>query len=187
MLEHLFGSKTRVKLLALLFRNPTKDYFVRELTRKVSERINSVRHELANLQKIGLVKSSTRDRKRYYKMNQNFPLYKELCDLVVKATGAPQKRMVEKVKAMGNVEYAVLTASFLGRGKTNSGVDMFIVGNVDQKNLKRFINRLENEYDREINYAVMDAKEFEYRNSIGDRFVKDMISEDHTVLVDSRL
>ncbi|EKD46372.1 MAG: putative transcriptional regulator, partial [uncultured bacterium] len=186
MLEHLFGSKTRVKLLSLLFRNPSKDYFVRELTRKVGERINSVRHELANLQKIGLVKSKSRERKRYYQMNQSFPLYKELGDLVIKATGAPQAKLVQRILAMGDVRYAILTASFLGRGKTDSGVDMFIVGNINNDELKRFVRKLESEYDREIKYAVMNDRDFQYRMQIGDRFVRDMVSGEHTILVDTR-
>ena len=46
MLEHLFGSRTRVKLLKIFLSNPDKDYFVRELTRKIKERINSARREL---------------------------------------------------------------------------------------------------------------------------------------------
>ena len=50
-MEQLFGSKTRVKLLQLFFRNPNRAFYVREITRKIDEQINSVRRELANLRK----------------------------------------------------------------------------------------------------------------------------------------
>jgi hypothetical protein len=37
MLERLFGSRTRVKLLRLFLTNPGVEFFVREISRKVDE------------------------------------------------------------------------------------------------------------------------------------------------------
>ena len=56
MVEQLFGSKTRVKLLKLFYSNPNRPFYVREITRKIDEQINSVRRELANLLSIGIYK-----------------------------------------------------------------------------------------------------------------------------------
>jgi predicted transcriptional regulator len=55
MIEQLFGSKTRVKLLQLFMSNPNRSFYVREITRKIDEQINSVRRELANLLSIGII------------------------------------------------------------------------------------------------------------------------------------
>ena len=49
MIDALFGSKTRVKLLGLFMNNPERSFYVREITRNIGEQINSVRRELANL------------------------------------------------------------------------------------------------------------------------------------------
>ena len=57
MFEQLFGSKTRVKLLSLFYNNPERPFYVREITRKIDEQINSVRRELQNLLNIGIVLS----------------------------------------------------------------------------------------------------------------------------------
>lgn len=56
MFEQLFGSKTRVKLLSLFYNNPERPFYVREITRKIDEQINSVRRELQNLLNIGIVR-----------------------------------------------------------------------------------------------------------------------------------
>ena len=56
MLEHLFGSTTRVKLLRLFYNNQDRAYFVRELSRVIDIQLNAVRRELANLEELGLVK-----------------------------------------------------------------------------------------------------------------------------------
>jgi len=55
MLEQLFGSRTRIKLLKIFLAQPYERFFIRELTRKIGERINSVRREIANLERLGVV------------------------------------------------------------------------------------------------------------------------------------
>mgnify|MGYP000725308155 CR=1 FL=1 len=67
MLEHIFSSKTRVKLLNYFLRNPDQQYFVRELTRLTGEHINSIRRELGNLMAFGLISETKKDQKKYYK------------------------------------------------------------------------------------------------------------------------
>lgn len=72
MVDALFGSKTRVKLLHLFLNNPGKAFYVREITRLIDEQINSVRRELSNLLEVGVITSSTADNKLYYELNQHY-------------------------------------------------------------------------------------------------------------------
>ena len=69
MIEQLFGSKTRVKLLQLFYSNPNRAFYVREITRKIDEQINSVRRELSNLLSIGIIVSENTENKLYYEVN----------------------------------------------------------------------------------------------------------------------
>src|ERR1700735_110673 len=78
MIEQLFGSKTRVKLLQLFYSNPNRSFFVREITRKIDEQINSVRRELSNLLSIGIITSETTNNKLYYEVKQKFEYYEPL-------------------------------------------------------------------------------------------------------------
>lgn len=78
MIEQLFGSKTRVKLLRLFFSNPNRSFYVREITRIVDEQINSVRRELANLLSLGIITSDSSNNKLYYEVEQKYEYYKAL-------------------------------------------------------------------------------------------------------------
>ena len=71
MVEQLFGSKTRVKLLNLFYSNPNRAFYVREITRKIDEQINSVRRELSNLLSIGIIVSETNNNRLYYEINHS--------------------------------------------------------------------------------------------------------------------
>src|SRR3989337_1444166 len=81
MFEQLFGSKTRVKLLKLFFTNLNRSFYVREITRKIDEQINSVRRELSNLLSIGIISSDTNNNKLYYEVNQKYEFFTPLLSI----------------------------------------------------------------------------------------------------------
>jgi len=58
MLGQLFGSNARVKILKLFLLHPEKKYYIRQLSRDLKLQVNSVRRELENLEKFGLLLSS---------------------------------------------------------------------------------------------------------------------------------
>src|SRR6187431_297117 len=78
MVEQLFGSKTRVKLLKLFYSNTNRSFYVREITRKIDEQINSVRRELANLLSIGIISSDNTNNRLYYEVNKDYEYFKPL-------------------------------------------------------------------------------------------------------------
>src|SRR6185436_7057877 len=81
MIEQLFGSKTRVKLLKMFYSNPNRAFYVREITRKIDEQINSVRRELGNLLSIGIISSDTTNNRLYYEVNQEYEYFKPLLEI----------------------------------------------------------------------------------------------------------
>src|SRR5690606_33156496 len=78
MIDALFGSKTRVKLLHLFMNHPGQSFYVREITRLIEEQINSVRRELSNMLEVGVITSETSDNKLYYQVNQRYEFYPAL-------------------------------------------------------------------------------------------------------------
>ena len=151
MIEQLFGSKTRVKLLYLFYGNPNRSFYVREITRKIDEQINSVRRELGNLLAIGLITSASdsTDNKLYYEVNQKYEHYAPLQAIFGDTKAKPS--VVRKTKtssgeqgglqSVGNVELAILTGQFTRDEST--GIDLLIVGNVNQNKLNKFVAEME--------------------------------------------
>ena len=188
MIEQLFGSKTRVKLLQLFLSNPNRAFYVREITRKIDEQINSVRRELANLLSIGIISSDTNNNRLYYEVDQNYEHYKALAAIFgggvigtveepVAASNQPQN-----IKALGNVELAIFTGQFT-RDET-SGIDFLLVGDVNPTKVSKFVTELEQQEGKEIRYAVMTPQEFHYRQQVNDRFLALVLSSKKQVIVD---
>ncbi len=192
MFEQLFGSKTRVKLLSLFLNNPNRPYYVREITRKVDEQINSVRRELSNLLAIGIIRSESNNNRLYYEVNQTYQFYAPLRSIFTNiATSEPElqdaredNELVKKLRSTGNVQIAFETGTFVR--DASAGTDFFIMGDVNRAKLSKFITELEGELGREINYTVMTPEEFDYRQRLNDRFLANVLGAKKIPLVDER-
>lgn len=189
MVDALFGSKTRVKLLHLFLNNPGRAFYVREITRKIDEQINSVRRELANMMSIGIIKSENSNNRLYYEIAQDYqhfePLRQIFADTGLKSTvGASETSdMAKRIKALGDIRVIVF-AGQLVHGSM-SDVDLLIAGNTNKTQVKKFVKELEAEEKKTLNYAVMSYEDFYYRLSIKDRFVTTVTAAKHTVIVDT--
>jgi predicted transcriptional regulator len=187
MIEQLFGSKTRVKLLQLFLGNPNRAFYVREITRKIAEQINSVRRELANLLSIGIISSETNNNRLYYEVDQKYEYYKPLEEIfgnasVSKSVKQTTSKLNDPIHAIGNVELAIFTGQFT-RDET-SGVDILIVGDVNKTQLSKYIDDLERKEGKELRYTVLPRNEFEYRRQVNDRFIALVLNSKINVVVD---
>jgi predicted transcriptional regulator len=192
MVEQLFGSKTRVKLLELFYSNPNRSFYVREITRKIDEQINSVRRELANLLNAGIITSETTNNKLYYEIDQTYEYYKPLSAIFNK-TGKKPTANASKVKQtasaaddslklLGNVELALYTGQFTR--DESSGIDFLIVGNVNSNQVDKYVAELEKQENKQIRYAILSSSDFEYRQKIKDRFIVNVMAAKKQVLID---
>jgi hypothetical protein len=188
MIEQLFGSKTRVKLLQLFYSNPNRSFYVREITRKIDEQINSVRRELANLLSIGIISSDTNNNRLYYEVNQDYEYYAALSAIFGQGVmpkveeGATKETAAQPLKGIGNVELALYTGQFT-RDET-SGIDFLVVGDINPTQIAKYVAELEAEEGKEIRYAVMTPSEFTYRQQIKDRFLSMVLESKIQVVVD---
>jgi probable transcriptional regulator len=189
----LFGSKTRVKLLNLFFNSPDQKFYVREISRTIDEQVNSVRRELTNLESVGVVKSSTEDRKIYYQANQRFKYYLPLRVIfagvkigdgisVDKKTSDIDKWQSELSDIQNEVELLVLFGVLADDPKSN--IDMLLVGDNYGHKLSEWASNIENKEGRELNYMILSMEDFYYRYTTQDTFIKGLFESNHKVIFD---
>lgn len=183
MLDQLFGSKTRVRLLHIFLHNTEKKFFVRELTRKLKQPINSIRTELENLESLGLLRAEKENNKKYFCIDPSFPLYPELKNLMLKSYLLVNKQFVRKLKSIGQISYLTLTGFFTGVKDVRT--DVLIVGKINRKKLSLLIKDMQNEFAHAIRFTVMSKREYMYRNDLTDKFLYDILEHRRIVLIDN--
>lgn len=176
-LKRLFTSNARVKLLTLFLLNPDDEFFIRELTRKLDEQINSIRRELDNLKKTGLLKSRMRNRKKYYLVDKTFFLYNELKSIITKS-GSEKEGIAKKIAKLGNIDVLILSGVFVGQP---SQADILIVGDIDSNALADLLDR-EMETEAPIRFTIMKKDDFLYRLKCHDKFVTDIVANKNNIL-----
>ena len=194
MVEQLFGSKTRVKLLSLFFNNPGRPFYVREITRKIDEQINSVRRELANLLSIGLVSSDSSNNRLYYEVNPKYEYYEQLRSIFtsmpvrnadpVLAETREEDHIIKQLRSAGSIQLALLTGVFARDEHAN--VDIFVVGDVNKSRLAKVVAEMEKEMGRELNYSCLTSDEYDYRMSLNDRFITNIMESKKIVVIDGQ-
>jgi hypothetical protein len=189
MIDALFGSKTRVKLLHLFLNNPGKAFYVREITRLIDEQINSVRRELSNMLGVDIITSDTANNKLYYEVNQRYehyvPLRAIFADEKMEATSQikTSHSWQDLLKGLPGARLAVV-AGVLVAGSAST-VDLLLVGDIPTAKLNNMIKTIEKSEGRELNYSVLSYDEFYYRLSVRDRFITEILKAKHAVVLDA--
>lgn len=184
MLETLFGSKLRVKVLAWLFTHPDERYFVRQLTIFVKEDSTNVSRELARLQKTGILVSTTEGKQKYYQANRQSPLFNELHGLLVKTAGIADILRFALMPARRRINMAFIFGSMAnGTEQRNSDIDMMVIGKTTFSEIVSLISPAQKTLGREINPVVYPVSEFKQKLSEGHRFLKNILSSNKIFII----
>jgi Fe2+ or Zn2+ uptake regulation protein len=200
MIEQLFGSKTRVKLLRLFFENSERAFYVREITRRLEEQINSIRRELSNLLSVGVIKSETKDNKIYYTVNNEYLFYgpfKEIFGTNEEESSALKANsettaakssvldnssdIVQMWSKAGNIDAIVYTGNFTMEPKID--IDVLVIGDVNIRQVENILKALEKSEDFEIRYMTMSKDEYIYRTQIKDRLWSRLVNSKTKIVV----
>lgn len=191
-LEQIFGSRIRVRLLKLFLEHPDEKFFVREITRVTRSHIHSVRRELSNLCRVGLIhvyedhtgtpyKGNGLHRK-FYESNQSCVIFNELRSLLVKGQLFLQEELSRQLQESGSIKYLALTGFFVDL--QGFPTDLLLVGKVSRKKCAKLIADFEEEFGRTINYTIFSTKEFMQRKEMTDRFLYQFLENKKLVLID---
>lgn len=154
----LISSKTRIKLLIRFFFNPKTRSYLRELAKEFDVSTNSVREELNQLTRTGLLTSQKSGRQIFYKANQEHPLFAELKSMVGKVMGIDQ--VVDGiVTRLGDLERAYLLDDY-AEGKDTGIIDLLLVGDIDQYHLNDLSRKTERYIKRKIRSLVLSRDEY---------------------------
>jgi hypothetical protein len=184
MLEELFVSKVRVKILQLFLNSPQDSlYHVREIVRRTVEEINAVRRELARMEKFGMVVSEWRANRRLYKFRRDYLFYGELLSLVAKTQGLGGNLIKNKAR-IGKIKFAFVSTRFAKNFPSSTDdVDLLVVGNIVSPELQSIIADEQAKREAEINYSFMDEQEFKFRVRRRDGFILRVLTQPKIMLI----
>jgi len=181
MLEQIFGSSARTKILKFFCINAQQQFFVRELARRLDLQLNSLRRELDNLEKFGFITSENKDGKKFYLTNRSFHLFPEIKNLVFKSLALEEMDIASKMSRISGLKLLVFTGILT---ESPAGTDVLIVGKVDKSKFDKYLKKIAEGMPQELRYSFLPLNEYLYRLDITDKFIYDIWANDHVVVVD---
>lgn len=183
MIDRLFGSKTRAKLLKLFCTHADEQFFVRELTRHISEHLNAVRRELANLEALKIIKSKNLGQKKYYQADSNNALFKAVKDLFSSAELEQRKLLLQKFKSIKGLKQIIVSGIF--ENEKIASTDALIIGDLETKSLTNIVALLEQLAGQSVRYTHFSSEEYMDRSQKSDRFLYNFYQLRHSILVNN--
>jgi hypothetical protein len=182
ILESLFGSKSRSRLLRFFVLNPGKEITMKELKIKMNIDGRRIRADVNTLLRIEFLNQITRKGEKYFVLNESFPYYVELRNLFIKANTYPQCKEIKRINEAGRVKLILITGIFLNYDK--SRVDILIVcDDMNRTKLTKAIEAVEASVGKEVRYMAMSSEDLAYRLDMMDRFLIEILSSPHDIVV----
>ena len=175
MLEKLFTSKIRARLLVVFFISPKMRFNAHELANSLKENYSSVWKELLNLQKLGILKSDTQSGIKLYSINEKCPIINELQNIVIKTDGIGE-RIKESLQTQPEVKASFIFGSIAsGFADSLSDINLMVIGKIKLQYFSSIISELENAVHRPVNYIIYSEDEWKEKKSQKDPFIKNII------------
>lgn len=164
---------------------------------KTDARPKDIEYEIATLRKMGLIKGSSLSRtvsvkvgkkvvekKKTFKawtLDSKFEFIEALTDFLIKTHSLEDRAIVRRLDRVGRIKAVLVSGIFMR--DSDSRIDMFVVADgLKQAAMDKVIKSIESDMGKDIRYAVMSAADFEYRVSMNDKLVRDVLDFPHKIL-----
>ena len=195
ILDKIFGSAAKVRMMRLFILNPEKQFSVIEIVGRTMTKEKEVREELALLEKIDLIRrrvvsrkenpESVRSKKtQVWTLNPKFIYFDELKSFLVNANLIKNSDLIKRMSRVGKIKLIVLAGVFLNQTDENR-IDLLVVGDeIRRASLEGIVKSLESELGKEVKYAFFETADFAYRLNMYDKLVRDLLDYPHQVVLD---
>lgn len=183
--EALFGS-TKRRVLGLLFGQPDKSFYLREVARETGAGLGAVQRELARLVGADLVLRVPRGQQVFFSANPQAPVYDDLRNLLVKTTGIADviHGALEVFHRSDLINFAFIYGSVAsGKQRPASDIDLVVVGRITLTKLLPRLRRLQRQLGREINPTIYTPEELRSKYSHREHFVRRVMERPKIMLL----
>ena len=176
-------TKTRAALLKLLLTNPERSFYMQEIGRILGKKPGTFQRTINNMASEGILISEYKANARFFKVNKKYPIYNELKSIVFKTVGI-QGSIREVLEEIGNVKFSFIYGSYAKAKETYfSDIDLAVIGTVDEDKLIKEFDRLEDKFQREINYKLYTFKKFKKEIEEKEPFILEIIRDKKIMLI----
>jgi len=176
---------TQQRVLALLFGQPERSFFTKELIALAGGGSGAVQRELARLQASGLIVQTVLGSQKHYQANADAPIFAELCGIAAKILGPAETLRRALLPLAEALHLALLYGSVARRSDTaHSDFDVLLVS--DTLTLEQVYAALapaEQQLGRAVSPTLYTLAEFRKRLAARNPFLSKLLAGETIALI----
>jgi len=201
ILEKLFGSPARVKILRLFLFNEGKNFENSDIVKRARVQAGSVRTETLMMEKIKLIKRRTfytevmkgkgkknppaggvKKKVRGWTLNTEFKYLSALRNFLLTASPIKENQIVKKLATAGRPKLVIIAGAFIQN--FDGDIDLLVVGDgISEAKLESAVRGIESEIGKELRFALFTTEDFGYRMNIYDKLLRNVFDYPHHTIL----
>lgn len=195
VLEKLFGSPARVKIIRLFLSNLGNVFTSEDVSRRAKVAMPLARREISLLKSVDLIKQKddvvaetvklksgeikTKKKKIVgYSFNPMFPYAHAFKNLFVNIAPVDKEKVVKELNSVGKIKLIIFSGAFIQ--SDGDRIDLLVVGDaIRETKLDKVLKNVEAEMGKELVYASFKTDDFMYRLGMYDKFIREVLESPH--------
>jgi len=172
-------TRTQQRVLGLLFGQPERSFYAKELIRLAGIGSGAAQREIARLAASGLVTVRAVGNQKHYRANPNSPVFDELHSIARKSFGLAEPLRSALSKVASRIQAAFVYGSVAKRSDTGgSDIDLMVIADkLPYGDLVKLLQETSLAIARPISPTVFSPAEFSRRRQERDSFVKRVLGQ----------
>lgn len=170
-------TETQQKVLALLYGQPGRSFYTKEILRLTGMGVATIKRELDRMLAAGILTMKKVGNQHHYQANPHCPIHDELVSIVKKTVGLSGVLRQALEPLADRIDWAFVFGSVASsKERAGSDVDLLVVGDVGFGDVVGAIYDAQEILGREINPKVYSKKEWQMHKE-GDGFISRILSQ----------
>ena len=176
--------KIRQNILAAIYSQPERWWFMSELAAFIKTAPSSLQRELESLVKSGILRSRRDGNRLYFQAEIDSPIFAPLRELIGQTLGIAEKLKESLSPLEKKIRWAFIYGSVARREEhTLSDVDLMFIGAVGLADISPILCELERRFNREINATCYSAEEFTEKIRSENHFLMSVLKKEKIFLI----
>lgn len=171
-------TETQQRVLGLLYGQPEKSFYTKEILRLTGMGVATIKRELDRMLAAGILHMRRVGNQHHYQANPACPIYNELLIIVKKTLGLTGVIRAALAPLAEQVTWAFVFGSMAsGKETAGSDIDLMIIGEVGFSEVVNALYPIQETLGREVNPKIFRPHEWKDRLKNNDVFVREVMAQ----------
>ena len=171
-------TETQQKVLGLLYGQPNRSFYLKEILRLTGMGVATIKRELDRMLAAGILNMNKIGNQHHYQANSGCPIHAELISIIKKTVGLTEPIREALSPLSKKIDWAFVFGSIAsGKESAASDIDLMIIGDVLYSEAANALYPVQETLGREVNPKIFRKSEWARLEKDNDAFIKDVMNK----------